>query len=117
MPTDDNASGRPTNISTARGALLTALRKDSSLPVAARSSRLSMADEIHKVINSATPAVRAPCSSVRTDNTEPPTFHLILSTSSSSSSMMGSRPLTHITNSAQASQEKCAPTPAPPARL
>ena len=114
MPTDDNASGRPTNISTARGAMLTALRKDSSLPVAARSSRLSMADEIHKVINSTTPAVRAPCSSVRTDNTEPPTFHLMLS---SSSSMVGSRPLTDITNSAQASQEKCALTPAPPARL
>ena len=103
MPTDDNASGRPTNISTARGAMLTALRKDSSLPVAARISRLSRADEIHKVINSATPVVRAPCSSVRTDNTEPPTFHLMLS---SSSSMVGSRPLTDITNSAQASQEK-----------
>ncbi len=102
MPTADSAISRPTNISTARVALLTALRNDSSLPVAERSRRVSIAAEIHSVIRSTTPAVTAPSSMVRTDRVELPTFHLM---SSSSSSTTGNRPLTQSTIASQASHE------------
>jgi hypothetical protein len=48
MPTADSANSRPTNISSARMALLMALRRESRPPVAERSSRASIADDIQK---------------------------------------------------------------------
>ena len=103
MPTADNASNRPMNTSATRVALLTALRSDNSPPVALRSKRASMADEIHSVTMITMLAVRAPSSIVRTDMVELPTFHLM---SSSSSSTTGSKPLTHSTSANQAAHEK-----------
>ena len=102
MPTDDRATSKPTNTSSARVALLTALRRDSSPPVAERNKRDSMAADIQSVISITTPAVTAPSSKVRTDSMEPPTFHLM---SSSSSRITGSRPLTQSTTAIQASHE------------
>ena len=61
-----------------------------------------MAADIQSVIKMTTPAVTAPSSSVRTDSMEPPTFHLM---PSSSSRITGSRPLTQSTTAIQASHE------------
>jgi len=61
-----------------------------------------MAYEIQSVISSTTPAVKAPSIMVRTEISEPPTFHLM---SSSSSRITGSRPLTQSTMAIQASHE------------
>lgn len=102
MPTADRASNRPTSISKARAALLKALRRLSSPPVALRSNLASMAEEIHSVMISTSPAVKVPSMMLRTDKTEPPIFQEIWS---SSSITKGSRPLTHKTIAAQATHE------------
>ena len=99
MPTTDRATSKPTNTRVTRVALLTALRNDSSPPLADLSRRVSMTDEIHSVIKSTTPAVIAPSSMARTDSVVAPTFHLIWS---SSSSTTGSSPLTHSSMATQA---------------
>ncbi|MNT38783.1 hypothetical protein D3C72_1749920 [compost metagenome] len=102
MPTADRAMMSPTKISSARTALLTALRSDSSAPVAERSRRDSMAADIHSAISSTAAAVSAPSIMVRTDSVAPPTFQWIWS---SSSSTRGNSPVTHSTMPSQASHE------------
>ena len=90
------------NINKARVALLTALRKDNAPPVAARSRRASMAEEIQRATINTAPAVKIPSMRVRIDMLEPPTVHF---TRSSSSSTKGSKPLTHNTMANHATQE------------
>ena len=77
MPTADKASNRPTNISSALAALLNALRRLNSPPFALRSNLVSMADEIHKLMISTSPAVKVPSMILRTDKEAPPTLQLI----------------------------------------
>ena len=88
--------------SSARVALLTALRNDRSLPEACRSSRPSMAEDTHNINISTAPAVSPPSIRVRTLSVLLPTFQVIWS---SSASTTGSRPLTHSTMASQATQE------------
>ena len=59
MPTVVSAVIRPTNMNSARAALLAALRSDSSLPPAVRSRRDSIADEIQSASSSTAPGQRA----------------------------------------------------------
>ena len=102
MPTADSAMIRPKNISSARVALLTALRSDRSLPTALRSRRVSMADDTHSDRISTAPAVRMPSIMVRRLSVVAPIFQVIWS---SSASTTGSRPLTHSTMASQATHE------------
>ena len=102
MPTADSATINPTNNNKAREALLTALRKDSSSPVADRSKRASMPADIHKVNISTTLAVSSPSTILRTDKWLLPTLQPIWS---SAFNIAGSRPLTHKTITSQANQE------------
>ena len=93
---------KPRNMSSARVALLTALRKLKSLPTALRNNRASMAEETHNARISTAPAVSAPSIIVRKLIVELPMVQVM---ASSSLSTTGSKPLTQSAIPSQAIQE------------
>ena len=102
MPMADKATIKPTNTSNARVALLAALRKDNSPPVAERNNRASMPEDTHKVSTITATAVNTPSITVRSVSVEWPTFQPMVS---SSFIKAGNSPLIHSAKASHTAQD------------